>query len=222
MKRTLTDYTIEELQKALEQNPKGEHSTQEYETDVPMFLSFYKIQPGKDPVNKRLLFKLYGYYSENPVTSTRFAEQLNLYIPFTKSGTQLLYHINRKALDISQEAYKFILKHSHDRIKVPAWKAHFDKFITHYKLKSGDYYLEGYILHNLYDKFTYETNKKYNLGYIQFLKFCELYFDKQRLTSDKVSYYGVDKSIREFITDDELKQLRESKNPNGKETNETV
>src|SRR5271166_2224668 len=215
MKRNLSDYTNEELEKALEQASKEELSTQEYASDVPAFLSFYKIKPGKDLVNKRIINKLYKCWSENPISDQKLGEQINLFIPSHQIGSQYFYHLNKKAIDLSKEAFKHIEKHTHDRIKIPAWKAHFDKFINHYKLKSGDYFIEGYILLNLYDKFTYETNKKYSLGYQQFFKFCELYFDRQKLTSNKISYFGVDKSIRDFITDDELEQLRKS-NLNGK------
>lgn len=223
MKRTLSDYTTEELEKALEQSPKSERSTQEYETDVPTFLAFYQIKPGKDLVNKRTIYKLYKCWSKDPVTITKFSEQINQFIPTHQIGNQIFFHLNRKAIDISKEVYDYLLKHKHDRIKIPAWKAHFDKYLNYYKIKSGNFFIEGYVLHNLYDKFVYETSKRFILGYEQFLNFCRLYFKNEKLTQNKTLYFGVDKSIKEFITDDQLKQLRKRrKKLYGKKTNKKI
>jgi hypothetical protein len=222
MKRTLTDYSNDELKRALEQNETGEHTIQEYSSDVPEFLSFYKIKPGKDLVLKRVLYKLYGYWSENSLDKEKFNSQVNEYIPTRQVGPYMYYVINQKALDLSKHAYDHIIEHTHDRTKIPAWKAHFDKYLEYYKLKPGTFFIESYILHNLYDKYTYETKKKMPMGYKQFVNFCRLYFDAERLTSNKVCYFGVDKSIREFITDDEIKQLRKSRKLNGKKAKQKV
>jgi hypothetical protein len=208
MKRTLSDYTTEELEKALEQSPKSQESTQEYETDVPQFLAFYKIKPGKDLVNKRTIFKLYKCWSQDPLTIHKFGTQMNEFIPFHHINNQLFYHLNKKAIDISKEAYNYLLAHTHDRIKIPAWKIHFDKYLRHYNIRSGDLFIPAYVLHNLYDKFVYETNKRFRLGYDQFLNFCRLYFMNEKLTRQQLVYFGVNKSIMEFITDEQIKQLR--------------
>lgn len=222
MKRTLVEYSNEELKKALEQNTEGEHSAQEYETDVPQFLSFYKIKSGKDLVLKRVIYKLYTYFSENPLDKEKFAEQMNQYVISRQVGPYNYYVINQKALDLSKHAYDHIIEHTHDRIKIPAWKAHFDKYLERYQLKPGTFFIEAHILYNLYDKYVYETKKRMPLGYQQFIKFCRLYFDAERLTQDKVTYFGIDKSIKEFITDDEIQQLRKSRNLNGKKTNKKI
>ncbi len=222
MKRTLTEYSNEELKKALEQNETGEQTIQEHASDVPAFLSFYKITPGKDLVLKRVLYKLYGYWSENPLDKTQFSTLVNEYIPTRQVGPHQYYIINQKALDLSKHAYDHIIEHTHDRIKIPAWKAHFDKYLEHYKLKPGTFFIESYILYNLYDKYAYETNKKLPLSYVQFVKFCKLYFNAERLTSSKISYFGVDKSIKEFITDDEIRQLRKSRTDNVKKAKQKV
>lgn len=223
MKRTLSDYTIEELEKAaLEQSPEGQKSTQEYETDVPQFLAFYQIKPGKDLVNKRIIFKLYKCWSENPVSTEKFGEQINLFIPSHQIGSQYFYHLNRKALDLSTEAYNHIVKHTHDRIKVPAWKAHFDKYLDHYHLKSGDFFIAAIGLYNLYDKFAYDTKKKMQLGYGQFIKFCRLNFEQEKMTKDGILYFGIDRSIKDFITDEQLQHLRKSKHLYGKETKQKI
>lgn len=222
MKRTLVEYSNEELKKALEQKTDGEQSTQEYETDVPQFLSFYKIKSGKDLVLKRVIYKLYTYFSENPISKEKFGEQMAQYVISRQVGPYFYYVINQKALDLSKHAYDHIIEQTHDRIKIPAWKNHFDKYLERYKLKTGTFFLEAYILYNLYDKFVYETKKRMPLGYQQFIKFCKLYFDAERVTQDGVTYFGIDKSIKEFITDDEIQQLRKSKKHNGKKANKTV
>jgi hypothetical protein len=221
MKKTPLEYSNEELKKALEQTD-GEQSTQEYETDVPSFLSFYKIKSGKDLVLKRVLYKLYTYFSQNPIESRKFTEQMNQYVISRQVGPYQYYVINQKALDLSKHAYDHIIEHTHDRVKIPAWKAHFDKYLERYKIKPGHYFIPSMALYNLYDKYVYETGKKLPLSYHQFIKFCKLYFDAERVTQDKVTYYGVDKSIKEFITEDEIRQLRKSRNLNGKKAKQTI
>lgn len=217
MKRTLTEYSEEELLRALEQKPKGEPSTQEYETDVPQFLAFYKIVPGKDEVNGKLLYRLYKFWSSTPITKKAFAMQLGLYLGIKGIHGNLFYLININSLDISAEIYKHIQDSIHERIKIPAWKAHFDNFLKRYKLESGGTYIEAYILNILYRRYCNEIDKKMPLGYEQFIKMCRLYFHNERMTrKNHTLYFAVNNSIREFITDDELKQLRISNN--GKKT----
>jgi hypothetical protein len=211
-KRTLTDYSDEELFKALEQYSSSESKTQEYETDVPRFLAFYQIKPGKDLINKRLLYKLYTLWSHNLVTTHRFTSDLNMFFKPHQKGHNEYYYINQKALAISEQAFELIKLNTQDRTKIPNWKAHFDKFIATYNLKSGTVFLESYILYNLYDKFVYETGKKAPLGYDQFVNFCRLYFKQERLTSSRIAHFGVDKSIFEFITMQQIRQLRKTHN----------
>jgi hypothetical protein len=217
-KRTLTDYSDEELLEALEQK-KGEQKAQEHETDVPLFLSFYKIKPGKDLVNKRLFYKLYKYWSVSPISQVLFGLQINQFLKPHSIGANTYFYVNQKAMDLSKQAYDLILKHTEDATKIPNWKSHWDKFIGYYNIKSGVYFIEAYILYNLYDKFVYETRKKRPLGYSSFINFCRLTFEKEKLTADGITYFGVHDSIKNHITDDEQQQLREDrKQQHGKKT----
>lgn len=219
-KRTLTDYSDDELLKALEQYPSSEQSTREFETDVPLFLAFYKIKSGKDLINKKLLYRLYSLWSSNPLEQTLFTKEMHQYFKPHVKGAHQFFYINRKSLDISEEVYNFILAKSQPRTKIPAYKEHFDKFLNYYKIKPGSLFLETYILFDLYRTFVRKTRKKAPLGYKQFYNFCRLYFKKERMTQSRVGFFGVDKSIFEFITMKQIRQLR--KKHHGKKVNETI
>lgn len=215
-RRTPIEHSTEELLKSLENEEKFSESEEliiypDINNDIPSFLSMYEIQPGKDVVPHRTLYELYKLWSKNPVSKDVFGNEIGKYLLIHQKGPKLFYLINHKALKLTKEAYKFILDRSIDKTKSPPWKRHFDSFISKYNIQPGSYYLESFVLYDLYDQYVYEIKKKQPLGEDQFFNFCKIYFPNARLTENRVRWFGVDESIKQFITDERLKQLRESR-----------
>jgi hypothetical protein len=110
------------------------------------------------------------------------------------------YHINLDSLTLLRIPFKPIRKIKRDATKSKSRKGHFEAFLSFYKLARGTIYVETSVLYYLYDKWVYNNNNKNPLGYQQFFKFLSIYFDKKRLTSSKVSFFG----INDIIPQDEL------------------
>lgn len=208
-KKTLTQYSEEELLLALQQPEQS--NVQAKDNSIPMFLSFYKIEPGNDLIITRFLYSLYKLWANNPVTKTVFYNETGKYLITHQKGAQEFYMINRSSLNLSSEAHKLVIARLGDRTKQLPWKKHFDAFIEHFKIKPGSYFLESFVLYDLYDQYVFKTKKKGHLGIDSFINFCRLYFTQERLTSNKVSWFGVDESIKQFITDEHLATLREQR-----------
>lgn len=212
-RKTPTDHSVEELLGSLD----SKETSEEYIPNTVLnFISAYKITPGKDAVSHRVLYQLYRLWCKDAVSKEIFELEMAKYFIIHQKGPRFYYLINQKALDLSKKAFKLILDSTTDRTKSPPWKKHFESFLSKYDLKPGDYYLESFVLYDLYDQYVYETKKKQPLGEDQFYNFCKLYFTDKRLTSNRVSWFGVDKSIKKYVTDDKLKTLRESRTKNAK------
>lgn len=216
-RKTPAQYTTEELLKGIEQSEPKLSETEELiiypnlNNDVSTFLSVYDIQPGKDTVPHRTLYELYKVWSKNPISKDKFELEIGKYLLSHLKGPKRYYLINQKALRLTKAAWEFILKRSIDKTKSPPWKRHFDSFIEKYSIKPGNYFLESYVLYDLYDQYVYEIGKKQPLGEHQFINFCRIYFPKSRLTESRISWFGVDKSIKKHITKERLQRLRKSR-----------
>lgn len=214
LKRVLTQYSTEELLESIT-STKVEDDSFDYsqmKNDVPHFLATYNIEPGKYTVPQRALYELYRLWSPTPKGMRSFLCQVGRYLLIHYKGQKCFYLINKKALKLTEEAYKFILKRSIDKTKSVSWARHFANFIKKYDIKPGDWWIEGYILYDLYDKYVYEIGRKLPIGFSQFSNFCRLYLTQARLTENRVSWWGVDPSIRKYITDEHIEALRETRN----------
>lgn len=221
-KKTPTSHTDEELLQTLEHpsNTVQDNEMINYMAlgEVAAFLSRFKIEQGKDAVSKRLLLELYRSWTKEPMTKLQFELEIAKYLMIHQKGSQTFYLINQKAMTLSQEAYKFLEKKTRDKTKSPNWRLHFENFLSKYDLKPGNYFLESFVLYNLYDKYVYEIGKKMPLGENQFYNFCNLYFTNKRLTDNRVSWFGVDESIKNAISEESINTLRESRPKRGKKT----
>lgn len=215
-RKTPTAHTTEELLKTLEENEILSDKQEliiypNVDGDVAAFLSNYKIEPGSDSVLQKVIFELYKRWSKEPVTKSKFENELCKYLIVHVKGPRYYYLINQKAMNLTQAAYKLVIKQTVDRTKSPPWKKHFESFLDKYEIKSGNFYVESFILYNLYDKYVYETGKKQPLGEDQFFNFCKLYLTNRRLTGNRVAWFGIDASIKKVITEETFKTLRESR-----------
>lgn len=183
-----------------------------HSNDVLKFLTTYNIKPGKQLVMKRLLYDLYRKWSKMPVDPRKFTFEVGKYLLL--HGTRRpCYFINREGFTLAQEIEKLYIQHTKDKTKIVNYKRHFDSFLNYYGLKPGNYYIESYVLYNLYDKWVYKNgNQRHPLGSNQFHSFCKLYFKKERLTSNRVAWFGVNKkAIQQHLSQDEIEYIRQGR-----------
>lgn len=212
LKKLPNSLTTEELLELADKPNKEAEVLETSKNDVLRFLTTYNIKPGKQTVKKRLLYDLYRKWSDDPLESKNFNLEVGKYLLVHFKGIQAYYCINRKGFRLAMDIEELYLKHSKDKTKVIGYKKHFDSFLKHYELKPGKYYIETFVLYTLYDKWTYKNGANNPLGYNQFYNFCKLYFTKKRKTSNRVAWFGVNKSsIDKHLTKEELAYIRQGR-----------
>lgn len=201
MKRVPKELTNEEILKALENSdvelPQG---MPEYRNDILAFLSFYGVTNGKEKIPCRLLYKIYREWSENPLTSKTFSEEIHQHIEFDKS----YIYINLKSIDLSISAYKHLKSNSRNKTKSPAFRKHFDEFTSLHELKKGTKWIPSFVLYYLYDKWCYNSKKRPLLSEENFSRFLKLYFPIRKRARGTNYWYSVDKSIYNHITKEQV------------------
>ena len=199
------ELTEEELLKALE-NQNEERSVIDHEDDILSFLSFYNITNGNEKVLKKLLFKIYREWSDNPLKNPSFSSRISLYLDNDDRG----FFVNQSSINLSVSAYNYLSQGKRDKLKTPKYRKHFESFLSFYDLKKGKEWVPNYVLYYLYDKWTYKNKSKRALSEDNFGKFLTLHFERKRIRKkvDTQSYwYRVDPSIYNHITKDQVKEM---------------
>lgn len=207
----------EDLLEALKSTTKDTPSQEEFsnypvlQNDVVMFLSFYQIEPGKDTVPQKMLYDLYKLWSNNPISKVSFGIEISKFLLIHQKGPRWYYLINRSSLNLTKAAFDLVNKQTINKAKSPPWRKHFENFLNKYEIKPGDYFLESFVLYDLYDEYVYGLNKKLPLGEDQFFNLCKIYFKHKRKTSNYLTWFGVDKSITKTLTRERIKSLRRNR-----------
>ena len=170
--------------------------------NVYKFISTYNLNPGKEPIKKAFLYKLYTLWSkEEVVSSLKFFYVLNDHF----RSDQQFFYINKSSFSLTAQLEDLI----NGTVKRPKfhyghYQKHFNKFLTESDIKLGNKWLPGYVLYSLYLDWLKKKNNIVKRGsstfsYRNFLLFCKVYFKKKLLTRAKHHHYGVQTSIDEKI-----------------------
>jgi hypothetical protein len=200
MKKALTDLSENELLDLIRNEPSSV-KIYEWPDDIMEFISIYNIKGGKELVTFRLLYKLYKKWSKNPIKFEPFISSLRDILPSHSSYILL----NRKALNVKEEVFKYLKQD--DKTK---YKGHIDtynRFRNDYCIKRGGLFIKDTVLYDLYLKWC----KKRPLSIRQFKMFCKMYFDEKLI--DKHYWFGVDKSINDYLTEELINEMRKPSDP---------
>jgi hypothetical protein len=213
MKKKINEYSIEELSKLAEstEDTKTERIIEDAGTDVLSFVTFYNLKAGRDVVPQKTIYFLYKEWSKTPLPKKTFEIELSKYLVPNQIGGVIVYRINKKATEISAKAWELILLKSREATKIPQIKKHFELFCKAYDIKPGDYFVQSFVLYDMYDEFCYKTKKKTHMGPQEFHNVCEVYFKQKRLTQNKLAWWGLDPSIKKHLTMDRLLRLRRAR-----------
>lgn len=203
-KKLPTSISTEDLLKSLDEN---NDPVEVIQNDFLKFIRYFNIEAGDHLVPTKAMYQLYKRWTANPMSRQEFGHQMsNL---FMRSVPCNAYRLNKDAFNLSQKAYELLIAKKRDKLKSKVSAKHFERFLKHYNLTEGDFWVESFVLENLYDEWTFfENRKKRLLSTLYFIKFLNLYFKKQRRTENRVGWYGINKEAKQFLTKERLKTLR--------------
>lgn len=201
--------STEDLIAALEKN---EATTEilEYKNDILPFLGFYGLQSGGYPVNTAIIFNLYKQWSKNPSSRNTFGLEVNKYLFIKQIGKKWYYYINFNALKLSEKSFKLLKKNTRDKRKSPTYTKHFNSFLKHYNIRSGNTFIPFYGLYHLYDSWCYK-NKAKAMGYKTLHDFCALHFNSKRINDSKGLAFSIHKDIKYHINEKIIEEIKEAR-----------
>lgn len=207
--KLLTDLTIEELEKSLETAVE----TQEVPEDsdgILIFLTKFNIRPGEELVHSNILYKLYKEVIKEPLTKIKFNNRLSEYIPTKVNGKGTkFYLLNVDSFKLSRDFFKLIESSKRNPLVSKGLQYHFDRFIGATNIVSGNYWVEGFIIYEIYRHYCIDKKLKKLLGYDSFHKFLKLNFEHRRVTSNRSLWFRVNEETIQLLTIEEQNEIRE-------------
>ena len=200
---------LETLETALTQSDDNSiiAITNEYSSDIPEFLAKFNIEYGPYPLSNRLLYELYSLFSLTRPTRNFFTYSVGKYLPSTQQRGMAYYSANKTPLEIDQWIYRLRIENKVNKVKSPHYRNHFTSYLSYYKLKKGDKWVESGVLYHLYDLWSYKNKSKRPLGIRQFHSICKLYFPYKRRTTSNLEWFGTNLKIGKYLNKEELAQL---------------
>jgi len=171
---------------------------------ISSFVSVFKLKSGQQSISAEELFNLYKKWTKTPLTRSKFLRELKRYIEYTYKNGYLYFLIDFTCFNMTVSTKQKLIERPKTKSRI--YTTHFENYLKFYGIKQGTFWLEDHILFHLYDKWTYKNKNRHPLSFIQFNKFCKLYFE------NKTKYFGVNKEILNHLTPEHLQQLREKTN----------
>lgn len=208
-KKPITEISSEELLKTIEDNHDiKEQTSYSYKNDILDFISTFNLKNGSDEITNKLLHKIYSSWSKIKLNQSEFTHQIHLFFNSKKAGGKYFILLNLDYNALLKKSLFSIAKKS--KTKRKSYKVHFEKYLNKYSITNGSFFIKDSVLYNLYDKWTYSFKKSHPLGPIQFNGFCKLYFKFKYIEGGY--WFGVDKSIIQHLSEDNINQMRKSNN----------
>lgn len=203
--KPITELSTDDLLKVIEGNTR-KISKLNYKNDTLEFLSVYNITQGENRILFNLIYAVYKTWSQKPLNKRGFADELVKLFPHISYGPSNVYLVNKERDFFLEKT----LKKKVNKTKTKSWFKHFQRFINHYNLKSGSFYIKDVVLYNLYDKWVYKNGSKNQLNKTQFNNFCFIFFQKPRSKIIKNHHwYSVNQEIKEYLTPDLINLMQQ-------------
>ena len=172
---------------------------------------FYDIKPGSHKVPKKLIYKLYKYWSKTNLEH----EHIGIRFREVYTGEE-----NRANFFLSKDIASF-LKHFQELkpkkfnyTKSKTYQKLFKDYLDFYNIKPGNVYVEADILYHLFDTF---VTKRRRIG-ISMNKFTTLLINKfnKKDIGYGVSWFGVDENIKQHLPQEVVDRWRQGRVKYGK------
>lgn len=184
-----------------------EEEITEYDNNVVPFLSHYKIVPGDKPISKKLLYKLYKAYVEEPLTNKAFQDIVGMFLDgyYNKKGG--FYKINLDQFRIAKHIFEIKDKSLVKKDRSATYRLSFESFLESEGIKSGDKWLQGFVLHEIYLEYCRKKKKTKAFGYKAFHNMLKVYFKNQRKTQNRSLWFGVNEETANYYTKDQIRDI---------------
>lgn len=198
----------ENLNELLEIVENSNETIEQIEDDFLLFLSHFNIQPGENPVLKKIVLTLYKSWSKNPINDIIFWNKIaKHFFSFSKQSRYYL-KINLDSIHLEKETLKILQSKILNKTKYPKYQNQFNKYLEFYNIKKGTKFVPSFVLYHFYDKWCYITKKKQQLSEISFFNFCKLHFEYKRNTESRMMWFGVcEEFVQQYLPQKKLNQL---------------
>lgn len=199
-----SEYTVEELLEAttVEGDTKVDPSNPITSSEVYTFINIFKLAPGPYLVRTSLLYKLYKAWSKKPMKKMEFGIRFTEII--SKNESESIHRLNRHSRELIELPIQYQARNN-TTARFRTVFPRFQEYLNHYNIKQGTYFIECYVLYQLYIMF--KPGK--SLSYKTFHKLCELYFKRERLLNTSISMFGVHEDIKQYLSQDVLDKATE-------------
>ena len=173
-KKTLPqDLDLESLlSKAIEVSGQSQEEEHIVHDNILEFISFYNIKPGKHPVKRRVLYKMFRAWSKAADYGPNY---FGLKLTQFFESDQYNVFISYEAIDLTKKAKEVFFKSDNSsRVKSKHYKQQIEKFMEDLSVTSGDYAVQGTSLYYIYEGWALETRKKV-LGIKDFCSMLKFY-----------------------------------------------
>lgn len=203
--------SVDELLKLLDTLQPEDKKRTVQTSPVLSFIQAFNIVPGKQLIHNKLLFRLFKLWKPDSVMEKRnFTIQLSSYIP-RHNPKSPFFTIDTNTIQINEKLIKLVEEKTMDKTKSKYYNRHFLKFLKDTGLSEGKIYIENDILYYVYNNWLDTKPKKTKLGPTQFMLFCDLHFDRKRLSNSKLAWYGVSKEIYNLIDTKSVQNWRDGR-----------
>jgi hypothetical protein len=213
-KKPLHEFETEELLEYLEQEDAPEDIVEKdhvYLNNVVHFINHYKLQSGEYAVNAVILYKLYTLLVDYPQPVRAFKSMLNRFFHHYSNSNGDFYKLNIDSLHLMKEYDILFIEKKNNNFASPGIRKHFEVFLEKKNVTSGDFWIQGFFIHDIYRDYCREINKKPRLSYQNFQKMLQLYFENRRITSERALWFKVNKETAEKHTEEERKIIINSR-----------
>jgi hypothetical protein len=180
----------------------------QWDNDIPLFISKYKLDAGPHRVPSITLYKVYLLFSKEPLTRKRFTDQCSLFIPFVGQA----FRLNIEVKTLIKYLYTDKIGRTQRATTNVNLKTHVDKFIHKVQLEKGNSPVEADVLFEIYRLYCIDNKISNRLSKSTFTTIFKLYFKFKRIGSSRIAWFFVNKEIIDrLLTKDDIERVKRNK-----------
>lgn len=218
-KKHNTDLSTEELLQALEDTDAPE--TFVSSDPIYSFIQTFNIKEGIRKIKCDLIYDLFKQWNKfNSIKRTKFFQEFEKYFHahnvWATSRRSRYYLLDNDMLDIIKSIENYKKTDPANKHKYKSVKKHFENFITTHNITSGDLYIEADVFYHIYDTWVYRNKGRTYLSYERFTRVCSLYFTPRHFNGSELTWFGLDSSIKQYISPQAVANWRQGRAKRGK------
>lgn len=221
-KKHNTDLSTEELLTALEETPG---STESFVSSDPIFsfIQTFNIKEGIRKIKCDLIYDLFKQWNKfSYIKPNKFFQEFEKYFQahnmYAKSMRSRYYLLDNDMLDIIKNIESYKKTHPKNKHKYKSVKKHFESFLKAHNIIAGGLYIEADVFYHIYDTWVYRNKGHNYLSYERFTSVCSLYFTPKRFEGSELIWFGLDSSIKQYISPQAVANWRQGRARRGKKS----